>query len=49
MAKEIKIIDSNCTPKLEKSINKLLKQGWKIRGNLIKGSYSLVVMMERKL
>ncbi|MCK0190658.1 hypothetical protein [Arenibacter sp. F20364] len=48
MTKEIKIIDSDNTPKLEKIINHYLKEGWKIRGNLIKGSYSFVVVMERK-
>ena len=48
MAQKIKIIESNCTPELEKTINKLLKGGWKVRGSIIKGVDSLVVMMEMK-
>ncbi|WP_424002639.1 hypothetical protein [Maribacter sp. IgM3_T14_3] len=48
MSKKIKIIESDYTPQLEETINKLLKEGWKLRGSIIKGVNCLVVMMETK-
>lgn len=48
MSKRIKIIESDHRPELEETINKLLKEGWKLRGSIIKGINCLVVMMETK-
>ena len=34
MLRKIKILESTCTPDLEKDINKMLKKGWNIRGSI---------------
>lgn len=47
MMKKIKIIESNCTPELEKTTNKLLKKGWKYLETFAKGSNVMVVIMKK--
>jgi len=42
---KVKILESNCTPKLEKTINKYLENGWKISGKLFKGLDCLTIML----
>lgn len=42
---KVKILENDCRPKLEKTINNHLKKGWKIKGNLLKGDGSLIIMM----
>lgn len=42
---KIKIVESNCTPALEKLINKLLKKGWKIKGNVFLGVECLTIVL----
>jgi hypothetical protein len=47
---KIKIIDSSTVKNFEKKINKQLKKGWKIKGNVFKGIDSLnVVLYKRKV
>ncbi len=45
MEKRIKILESNCTPEFENTINEYLKKGWKIKGNLLNNNGSLILMM----
>ncbi len=45
--KEVKVLENNCTPCLEKDINEYLKKGWKIKGNIINGENSLVILLQR--
>ena len=48
MKGKIKIIESEHYPTLEKSVNQFLDKGWKIKGNMIKGSGSLIIMLYKK-
>lgn len=45
MMKKIKIIESNCTPKLKKTINKLLKKDWVLMKIFAMGSNIMVAMV----
>ncbi len=45
---KIKILDSSSTRNFEKSINKYLKKGWKIRGNVFKGFDCLNVVLYKR-
>lgn len=44
---EIKILDSTIERRFVKSINKHLKKGWRIRGNVFKGVDCLNVVLEK--
>ncbi len=42
---KVKILDNSSIQNFEKSINKHLKKGWKIRGNVFKGVDCLNVVL----
>lgn len=46
--KKIKILDSTTIPNLEKSINKYLRKGWKIKGNVFNGCDCSKVVLYKK-
>ncbi len=48
MEEKIKILESNCTPEFEKTINEYLKKGWKIKGNLLNNNGCLTLMIIKK-
>ena len=46
--KKVKILENTSTPELEKLINKYLKKGWEIRGNVFSGVDCLTVILYKK-
>lgn len=48
MIKEVRILESNCTPDFQKSINSYLKNGWRIKGNMVSVEEKLAVMLIKK-
>ena len=48
MTQEIKVIDCESLPLFEKSVNKLLKKGWKIKGSLVRGTGYKIMLYRLK-
>ncbi|MDQ7917129.1 hypothetical protein RBU60_06040 [Mesonia sp. MT50] len=46
--KEIKIIQKNSIIDIEKEINKHLKEGWKVKNNIVVDDCTLTIMMSKK-
>ncbi len=46
--KKVKILENTSTPEFEKLINKSLRKGWKMRGNVFVGIDCLSVILYKK-